>query len=126
MKEQYLSVVLVPLQPGHPLPLADQIMDQQAGKLYRLVKKEMAQEPAALNDLMARLDSLGLLPMEAQGEMELWPRISTIMENPELMAFLQFGVWNNELTETPGARELLETMTMYDWLTALEEKVEDE
>jgi hypothetical protein len=123
--KQLLSVVLVPSQPGHPMPLAVQLMDQQAGKLHGLVKREMKREPAALQDLMSRLDLMGLLPMEAQREQELWPRISQIVDgNSELRMFLRVQTEEKELKEIPGARELLETMTMYQWLEALEAEVD--
>jgi hypothetical protein len=124
-RQQLLSVALVPLQPGHPMPLAIQVMDQQAPKLYNLVKKEMDQEPAALNDLMSRLGQIGLLPYEAQGEMDLWDRIVQIVDgNPELQLYLRIDTQEKEPREIPGARELLESMTMYQWLEALEAEVE--
>ena len=47
---------------GSPYAPSVQVMDQQAGKVYGLVKRAMDEEPAALNDLMSRLDLIGLLP----------------------------------------------------------------
>lgn len=121
--KQLLSVVLVPLQVGHPMSLAVQVMDQQAGKLHSLVRRALEEEPAALQDLMSRLEGMGLLSEEAKGEMDLWPRIQIIADNPELMMYLRIETQEKEPTEVPGARELLETMTMYQWMEALEQEV---
>lgn len=124
-RKQLLTVVHVPLQPGHPMPLSVQIMDQQAPKLYGLVKKAVEQEPAALNDLESRLETMGLLTYEAQMETELWPKISQIVDgNSELRRYLQVQTKEKEPTEVPGAQELLDSMTMYQWLEALEAEVE--
>jgi hypothetical protein len=74
---------------------------------------------------MSRLDRIGLLPYEATGEMELWPRISQIVDgNSELRMYLKADTREKEPVEVPGARELLEQMTMYQWLEALEAEVE--
>ena len=125
-RRQILTVVLVPKQPGHPMGLVTQIMDQQAGKVYSLVKKAMEEEPAALNDLTSRLDKIGLLPHEAQFKgMNPWQQVQQIVDgNPELRTHLipqMKGI--TELEEIPGARELLEELTMYQWLEALEQEV---
>ena len=68
---------------------------------------------------------MGLLPMEAQGEMDLWDRIVQIVDgNQELQLYLRIDTQEKEPREIPGARELLESMTMYQWLEALEAEVE--
>lgn len=126
-RKRILTAVRVPLQPGHPMPLAVQLMDQQAGKLYGLVKKEMEQESAALRDLTSRLEKMGLLTYEAQMETELWPKIAQIVDgNSELRMYLKAQTKGTELTEVPGAQELLDSMTMYQWLEALETEVAGE
>ena len=125
--QQVLSVVLVPLQPGVPFSLKTQIEHQLAGKLSRLLTKALEVEPGARGDLTSRLNSLGLLPYEAT-DPDLTQRelVTQLTEgNPELRSWLQIETkGETEPKEIHGARQLYESLTMYQWLEALESRVE--
>lgn len=122
-RQQILTVTLVPLQPGIPRGLAGQVMDQQAGKLHHLLEKEMKEEPAARDDLINRLDSIGLLPDEANDRgLNPWELCKQLVDgNPELRAYLK--PHPDELKEIPGARKLYKNLTLYQWLDALDDEV---
>ncbi len=126
-QQQLLSVALVPSQPGlkEHISLLEQILAQQAGKVITILRKAKEQEPAARSDLMSRMSSLGLLQMEAQDDsLRDAEMVSILMGNPELELHLPIQTrFFEEIEEIPGARELLEEMTLYQWMEALENQV---
>lgn len=125
-RQQILSVALVPLQPGIPFPLSMQVMDQQPAKLAMLLRKAREEEPAARQDLVNRMESLGLLPWEAQDETLTDNQLAAmIASDSELQMYLRVDdQGKDEPEEIPGARELYQNLTMYQWLEALEAEVE--
>jgi hypothetical protein len=132
-RQQILSAALVPLQPGIPSSLMEQVQDQQAGKVLGLLEQAQAEAPEALFDSLGRLASLNLLPEQAallaeEEEPDLWQIALQLTDgNPELMMYLRIEAKGaKEPTEIPGARELLEQMTMDQWLTALEQEISGE
>jgi hypothetical protein len=132
-RQQILSAVHVPLQPGIPSSLEEQVQDQQAAKVGRLLVRAEAEAPEAVFDSLARLDRLNLLTEQARDlaqeeEPDLWEIATQLTDgNPELMMYLRIETKGaKEPTEIPGAEELLEQMTMDQWLTALEQEVNGE
>jgi len=120
-RQQILSAVYVPLQPGHPLSPGYQVNTQIPSKMHGLLHRATEQDRF---DFLNRLDLLGLLPPDLTSKTPVAELALQITEgNPELMVYLRPG-HVERIEEVPGAREILEKTTLMDWLKELEKEVE--
>lgn len=129
-RRQILSVVLVQdleTGPNTPAPLYFLKMNL-AGTLEALVKRaEEAGQVEAKGDLIARLEGMGLLQADVNPETptpEMAQQILS-MDNEVKMHLGPKGVKVERLEEIPGARGLLEALTLQEWMEALEAEVQN-
>ena len=126
-KRQILSAVLVPHQtdPGTPRP-AHMIRMNLACTLANLIHKAREEDQhEEIHDLITRLESMGLLLEEVDPEMPPMQMAEEILSmGSEVMTYLGPTSKVEKLEEIPGARELLDELTLSEWLNALEMTVE--
>ena len=98
-----------------------QALAQEEPKLLHLMKT--AADPTVVRqDLMNRLDGIGLLQEEAKDpNLTDEQLIRVIANNPELETWLQIEI--KKVEEIPGAQELLDSLTIEDWMEAIDNRV---
>ena len=124
-RQQILSVALVPDQKGVPSSLYYRIMDQQASKVFRLLKRSQEEYQEGRQDLETLLAGLGLLPPDVEGLSD-WDFVTQIMDDgQELLTWIAPSIRTKEkeLREIPGARELYDNLTLEEWMKALDDEV---
>ncbi|MGW8158719.1 MAG: hypothetical protein ACWGKN_09435 [Desulfoprunum sp.] len=124
-RQQILSVCLVPDQKGVPISLYSRIMDQQSGKIYRLLKKSQEEYQEGRQDLEVLLSGLGLLPPDVEDLSDRDFVMQIMDEGQELRTWIGSAIRpsGKDPMEIPGARELYDSLTLEEWMKALDDEV---
>ena len=131
-RRQILSAVRVQAPKGDDPPMAVRMMMLSGGvaaTLSRLITKAEAEgEPGARSILLATLDGLGLLQERVSPELPPSSLAQTVlsMDNEVMIHLGPKGTVDlKNLQEVPGARELLDNLTLWEWLEALSQEVQN-
>lgn len=125
-RRQILSVVRVQRPPAdQSMPIMHMLRANLPATLSRLIRKaEEEGETGAKSILLSMLDAHGLLQESISPKASTRELVDSVlaMDN-EVMMRLGPKVRVEHLEEVPGARELLEELTLHDWMEALSQEV---